>query len=114
MTGSSAKGGALNGKASFDTKLAQEEGIVNRKVSLSDSNGKQLTKEQQEYFKDSVVRDENGNLKVMHHGTANGGHTIFDAYGGKYGLFGAGSYFTDSKTIAEQKFPYRSLNFGFY
>ena len=71
------------------------------KFSLSDSAGKQLTSEQQEYFKDSVVRDENGNLKVMYHGTSRGGHTVFDTYGSNYGLFGTGSYFTDSKTIGE-------------
>ena len=70
------------------------------KHSISESN--QLTAEQEEFFKDSVVRDENGNLKPMYHGTANGGHTIFDTYGSKYGLFGAGSYFTDSKTVAEK------------
>ena len=63
---------------------------------------KSLTPEQEEYFKDSVVRDENGNLKIMYHGTSKGGHTMFDPYGkANYGLFGAGSYFTDSKTIAE-------------
>ena len=74
--------------------VPQTEGNVNTNFSLSE--------EQQEYFKDSVVRDENGNLKVMYHGTSQGGHTMFDPYGkAKYGLFGAGSYFTDSKTIAE-------------
>lgn len=72
------------------------------KYSLSDSDGRQLSNEQQEYFKDSVVRDENGNLKVMYHGTSNGGHTVFDTWGkSNYGLFGTGAYFTDSKTIAE-------------
>ncbi len=63
---------------------------------------KSLSAEQQAYFKDSVVRDENGNLKVMYHGTSQGGHTMFDPYGkARYGLFGAGSYFTDSKDVAE-------------
>lgn len=81
--------------------VAQEGPTVKRQYSLSDSNGKQLTKEQQEYFKDSVVRDEDGNLKVMYHGTSKGGFTVFDTYGSNYGLFGTGSYFTDSKTIAE-------------
>ena len=71
------------------------------KYSLSDSNGRQLSEEQQKFFKDSVVRDENGNLKVMYHGTSKGGHTVFDTYGSNYGLFGTGSYFTDSKTIGE-------------
>lgn len=61
-----------------------------------------LSEEQQEYFKDSVVRDENGNLKVMYHGTSQGGHTVFDPYGAsRYGLFGLGTYFTDNKEIAE-------------
>ena len=40
------------------------------KHSDRDSDGNQLSKEQQEYFKDSKVRDEKGNLLVMYHGTA--------------------------------------------
>ena len=84
-----------------NAKVAQNDGTVKREYSLSDSNGRQLTNEQQDYFKDSVVRDENGNLKVMYHGTSKGGYTVFDTYGSNHGLFGAGSYFTDSKTIAE-------------
>lgn len=62
----------------------------------------ELTKEQQDYFKKSKVRDESGNLKVMYHGTSKGGHTVFDPYGAsKYGLFGVGTYFTDNKSVAE-------------
>ncbi len=49
------------------------------KFSLSDSDGKQLTKGQQEYFKDSKMRDENGNLKVMYHGSQDAGFHVFDA-----------------------------------
>lgn len=60
-----------------------------------------LSAEQEEYFKDSKVRDENGNLKVMYHGTSKGGHTVFDTYGSNYGLMGTGSYFTDNKSVAE-------------
>lgn len=45
------------------------EADSNIKHSLSDSNGRELTKAQQEYFKDSKVRDKNGNLKVVYHGT---------------------------------------------
>lgn len=72
------------------------------RYSLSDTNGRELTKEQQDFFKNSKVRDENGNLKVMYHGTSAGGHTVFDPYGkAKYGLFGVGSYFTDNKSVAE-------------
>ena len=81
--------------------ISQEDPVVNRQFSLSDTSGRQLSNEQQEYFKDSVVRDENGSLKVMYHGTSKGGFNVFDTYGSNYGLFGTGSYFTDSKTIAE-------------
>ena len=74
------------------------------KYSLKDSEGNTLSKEQQEYFKDSKVRDENGNLLVMYHGTSNGGFTWFDtyAYYSRFGLFGNGAYFTENKEIAEQ------------
>lgn len=69
---------------------------------IENQDNRSLSPEQEEYFKDSVVRDENGNLKPMYHGTSQGGHTMFDPYGkAKYGLFGTGTYFTDSKTIAE-------------
>jgi hypothetical protein len=68
----------------------------------SSGEAKNLSPEQEEFFKDSVVRDENGNLKVMYHGTSRGGHTVFDPYGkARYGLFGLGTYFTDSKEIAQ-------------
>lgn len=90
--------GDIQGDSS-DVKVPQDGSNV--KYSISDSNGRQLSNEQQEFFKDSVVRDENGNLKVMYHGTSKGGHTVFDTYGSNYGLFGQGSYFTDSKTIGE-------------
>jgi|GEM_PF-2273581 len=85
-----------------DTIMSLYGGEADVKFSLSDTNGRELTKGQQEYFKDSKVRDENGNLKVMYHGTSSGGHTVFDPYGkAKYGLFGVGSYFTDNKSVAE-------------
>ena len=93
-TGSKSSTNTVRDGTTSNGSIAQTEENVNTKFSLSE--------EQQEYFKDSVVRDENGNLKVMYHGTSQGGHTMFDPYGkAKYGLFGAGSYFTDSKTIAE-------------
>lgn len=48
------------------------------KYSLSDSDGKKLTKAQQDYFKDSKMRDDNGNLKVMYHGSQDAGFHVFD------------------------------------
>jgi hypothetical protein len=68
------------------------------KFSDRDSTGKQLTKEQLRFFKDSKVRDENGNLLVMYHGTKNGDFTVFDhTKAGKrtgFASYGKGNYFT--------------------
>lgn len=43
----------------------------------TDSEGRTLTKQQQEYFKESKVRDDDGNLQVVYHGTNNFGFTEF-------------------------------------
>ena len=42
---------------------------ANVQYSLSDNQGRKLNKKQQEYFKDSKVRDDDGNLLVMYHGS---------------------------------------------
>ena len=47
--------------------------------SLSDNTGKELSKGQQDYFKDSKIRDENGNLMVMYHGSRDAGFHTFDS-----------------------------------
>ena len=49
------------------------------KAKAKDSEGKTLTKEQQEFFKDSKARDKEGNLQVMYHGSPNAGFTVFDS-----------------------------------
>ena len=91
-----------------DNNRAKE--LSGTKYSLSDNQGRTLSKEQQEYFKDSKVRDEEGNLKVMYHGTeAMAGlpeeawFTIFDTKraGSNGSFFGTGFYFTDSKEHAQ-------------
>lgn len=60
---------------SYGEKAHANAGV---RYSLSDSDGKQLTAEQQEYFKDSKMRDENGNLQVMYHGSQDAGFHVFD------------------------------------
>lgn len=71
-----------NDKVKLPTKYSMQEsqnntqGLENSSFSMN-SKGKKLSKGQQEYFKDSKVRDENGNLQVMYHGTRND-FTIFD------------------------------------
>lgn len=77
------------------------------KYSLSkvDNQGNTLTKQQQKFFKDSKVRDENGNLKVMYHGTPNGVFNQFDkSFIGKRGSFLSsrlGFYFSEDKSYAD-------------
>lgn len=68
------------------------------RYSLKDSSGRTLSEEQAEYFKDSKVRDEDGSLKVMYHGTTQHGFTVFDPAmsDDKTSLF-----FTDSIGTAE-------------
>lgn len=71
-----------------------------------DSQGRELSEQQQEFFKESKVRDENGNLQVMYHGSYEKGFTIFDkkllgsstnAKSAKQGFF-----FTDKKSLAQE------------
>lgn len=63
-----------------------------------DSEGTQLTKNQTEFFKDSKVRDENGRLKVMYHGTERGGFTVFNK---DFSDDGRSLFFTDSPMVAK-------------
>ena len=51
---------------------------ANRRNSVKiDSAGRKLTEGQQEYFADSKIRDDEGNLIVVYHGTPYGGFTEF-------------------------------------
>ena len=67
------------------------------KYSLSaDSEGNALSDGQKEYFKDSVVRDESGNLLEVYHGSKANGFNIFEYSPNKQtGTdFGEAYYFT--------------------
>ena len=68
----------------------------------TDNKGNMLSKQQQEYFKDSKVRDENGKLLEVYHGTeANAGipqeywFTTFDLEHARPSTLGDGFYFTE-------------------
>lgn len=67
------------------------------KFSDRDSEGNTLTKAQQEYFKDSKVRDSEGNLLVMYHGTESAGFTRFDS---SYGISSKAFFFTKDRSVA--------------
>ncbi len=87
----------LTPEASFDSgatndSIAPIPENVKTDFSLSsDTEGTQLSNEQSEYFADSKIRDENGRLKVMYHGTPNGDFTVFKD----------GTYFTEHKWYAD-------------
>lgn len=91
----------FNGSISQNNKNDNDILKQNRNT---DSEGNKLTKEQQEYFKDSKVRDEKGNLKVMYHQTG-ADFTVFNSnkeVAGKYDSELPTGYFlkTDSRDIS--------------
>lgn len=74
------------------------------KMSLKDSEGNTLSAEQREYFKDSKVRDADGNLLVVYHGTNQGDFNEFlweKTQRADGGFYGRGHYFTSNKGMAE-------------
>ena len=82
-------------KASSDTvskdSIPQSSKKSQEKKSDRDTLGNILTEAQLDYFAESKVRDENGNLKVMYHGTPNATFTKFRP----------GTYFTEHKWYAD-------------
>lgn len=66
-----------------------------------DSAGNELTEEQAEFFKDSKIRDAQGNLEVMFHGTERGDRVgyYFDP---KRATAGPMAYFTNDEEIATE------------
>lgn len=66
--------------------------------SLSDSEGTQLSKEQQDFFKDSKMRDDNGNLKVMYHGSEYAG---FHEFNNKFSDDDTSFFFVDRNDVAQ-------------
>lgn len=77
-----AKGGEANAQPSVNSirqsnDNSQEKSSDKVQSSMRDSAGRELTEAQQAYFKDSKVRDADGNLLVMYHQT-DGTFTVFD------------------------------------
>jgi hypothetical protein len=85
-------------------ELPQESSLNDFRYSKKvDSAGNSLTEGQQEYFADSKIRDDEGRLMVMYHGTNNYGFTVFDKKKAKYsGLYGRGFYFSPVASHAGQ------------
>lgn len=77
-------------------------GNVKRYSLKTDSEGRELTEQQQEYFKDSEVRDEDGRLIPVYHGSQ-AQFTEFSAdFMSMHGsMEGQGFYFTDNRSMAD-------------
>ena len=92
---------ASSGTVSNDS-ISNKDKNVNTLFSKRDSEGKALTAEQAEYFKDSKVRDAEGNLLVVYHGSPAKftvfNHNKINAHGNAHGR---GFYFTSRKSFAE-------------
>lgn len=99
---------------SFQAKMYPGENDI-REYGIFDASKAKITKspktvadlmlspEQKEYFKDSVIRDENGNLKPMYHGTR-GDFTVFGddkPYDGSNSHASVGHWFTPTEEGAK-------------
>lgn len=93
----------LTYKAGDDAdRIAKVNGVEGARFSLKeDSEGRKLTKAQQEYFRDSKLVDTEGRLLVLYHGTtAYGEITKFRR--GKYGWLGPGIYLASRRADAQK------------
>lgn len=76
-----AKDKKLNAADKAKLKQMQKDGNA-FSLPKTDSEGNQLSEDQQEYFAGSKARDENGNLYVMYHGSGSPVFTEFDVQEG--------------------------------
>ena len=89
------QGMSENAPAMINLRKAQEQAIYARDhIGEVDENGLKykLSPEQETFFKDSKVRDEDGNLMKMYHGSPNGHITEFRP----------GTYFTKNEKYADR------------
>ena len=70
------------------------------RVTDKDSNGNELSKGQQDFFKESKIRNHNGDLLVAYHGT-DAEFFVFDKAKIERGSFGKGFYFAEDRRMAQ-------------
>lgn len=88
------QGMSENAPAMINLRKAQEQAIYARDhIGEVDENGLKykLSPEQETFFKDSKVRDENGNLKTVYHGT-DAEFDVFNPNNTSSNKWGAGNY----------------------
>lgn len=74
-------------------RLLEQEVGGQYSISETDSGGNTLTTEQREFFRDSKVVDENGNLRVVYHGTDQD-FTVFDRTKARANMDIQGNFFS--------------------
>ena len=89
-------------KSATDNIGTFDKGNRNILYELRDNQGRELTKAQAEKFKDSQVRDKDGRLKTVYHGSS----AVFNVFSADFmsqhgSSEGQGFYFTDYKDMAE-------------
>ena len=85
-----------------DARVEAVNSVEGIQFSDRDSDGMELTEAQVDFFEDSKIRDNNGSLKVMYHGSG-ASFTVFDKKKAKSsGYYGSGFYFTESSSHAQQ------------
>lgn len=89
-------------KESTRTKPGVDNGIRAERTSTTteyDNQGNRLTRAQRDFFKDSKVRDENGKLKVVYHGTQRADR-VGNYFDPNKATSGPMAFFTDNREIA--------------
>lgn len=95
-TGNSQKTTPSNASSSIYSLLNKLQNVNNNGTKFSldvDSDGNKLTQQQAEYFKNSKIRDEDGNLLKVYHGTSES-FTVFDKTKGRANMDIQGMFFS--------------------
>lgn len=93
--------GSRQDSNSTDSSLSENDKKSTEK-SQQDNKGRTLSEATQNFLVDSKIRDENGNIKTMYHGSP-AQFTVFDKKKAKSsGYYGKGFYFSDSESHAGQ------------
>ena len=78
----------------------EKSGNIQQYSLKQDSEGKELSEGQREYFKNSKVLDDDGNLRVVYHGSKSAPTVFKNEFISSWNAFGKGFYFTTDKSKA--------------
>jgi len=91
-----------DGDGNRSSSRANRQGdFIKRSRRITDSDGVILSEEQAEYFKNSKVVDNDGNLQVVYHGSKADATIFSERFISSWNMFGRGFYFTTSEQRAK-------------